>query len=961
MAGHRESFSKGWPETRKGLLLFTGSGEASEASFRRGGDGDGEDHRPGDLGKAGRGAVPGSMRGRRGLDAYINTSKAPDRSREEESGREDSGGNSREETSDNLGSVGALVIRSSDPEELDPRIFEVPEAIEAEGFVLEVGYDGDLGKAVMYVYVEDEGRLYRIYDKTGHRPYFLTDVDPEKAWELLGRGQDVVDIHKVVKYNLLTGRKEFLTKIVVRDPLGVRRLREKLPRFWEANIRYHHNYIYDNQLIPGLRYRIRGARIEPVVRVDVEKAAEEISRIFSDEPGHVKEIAFRWYPVFEAPPPKVKRASLDIEVYTPAKGRVPSPAQAEYPIVSVAVCDNGGSCKVFMLGRGSSQDQAELARAADGNTEIFLFDSERDLLKALYKEISRYPVIVTFNGDNFDLPYLFNRSRKLGLEREAIPIVFRETHASFRHALHVDLYRFFKNKAIQNYAFEGKYKEHTLDAVAQALMGKGKISSEEGVGGMSMLELARYNLRDAQLTIELTTFSEELLWKLLVLLMRISKLGLEDITRTHVSTWIKSLFYWEHRAQGYLIPSETDLRSLKSTRATEATAKGKKYAGAIVIDPPQGVFFDVVVADYASLYPSIIKKWNLSYETVDPPPGFCEKLENIVDESGNPVHRVCLDRVGITSVVIGLLRDFRVKIYKKKAKEKALSEEMRNWYDVVQRAMKVYINASYGVFGHEKFPLYALPVAESVTAIGRMIITKSQEKASQLGLMVLYGDTDSLFIWAPQEDKLNVLKKWIYESYGLDLEIDKKYKFVAFSLKKNYLGVYPDGSVDIKGLVGKKKHVPEFVKESFSEAVRKIGGIETPQDLIKVSSWLKEILQEIYRRLRDKELTLDQLSFKMTLGKPLEMYTKNTPQHVKSALMLVREGISISQGENILFVKVKGREGVKPVQLAKVSEIDVEKYLESLRSAFEQVLAPLSIEWEEILGHAKLVDFSTKP
>jgi DNA polymerase I len=73
--------------------------------------------------------------------------------------------------------------------------------------------------------------------------------------------------------------------------------------------------------------------------------------------------------------------------------------------------------------------------------------------------------------------------------------------------------------------------------------------------------------------------------------------------------------------------------------------------------------------------------------------------------------------------------------------------------------------------------------------------------------------------------------------------------------------------------------------------------------------------------------------------------------------MLVREGISISQGDNIWFVKVRGKEGVKPIQLAKVGEIDVEKYIESLRSAFEQILAPLSIEWEEISGHSKISDF----
>jgi len=513
--------------------------------------------------------------------------------------------------------------RGSDSTGLDPSIFEIPEAIEVEGYVMEVQYDGGSSKAFLLVYVEEEGKLYKIYDKTGHRPYFLVDLDPEKVREVIGKSQDIIDVYRVEKFDLLLNRKVMLTKIVVRDPLAVRKLRDRFPKTWEANIKYHHNYIYDIQLIPGLKYRVRGGRFDPIFNIELDKVSSDINKIFADEPEHVREIATRWYPLFEAPPPRIKRLSIDIEVYTPNKGRIPNPGSAEFPIVSIATCNNDGECSVFILKRGDEKALERLREVVNSKTNVHVFESERELIKRFFQEISGYPVIVSFNGDNFDLPYLYTRSRKLGFSREEIPIVIKETHATFKHAIHIDLYRFFKNRAIQNYAFEGRYKEYTLDAIAQALLGKGKLANEEGVGSMSLYDLATYNLRDAQLTIELTTFSGELLWKLMILLMRISKLGIEDVTRTQVSTWIKNLFYWEHRSKGYLIPSESDLGSLKSRKATEAIIKGKKYAGAIVIDPPQGVFFDVVVADYASLYPSIIKRWNLSYETVDPPEGEC--------------------------------------------------------------------------------------------------------------------------------------------------------------------------------------------------------------------------------------------------------------------------------------------------------------------------------------------------
>ncbi len=857
------------------------------------------------------------------------------------------------ENTNNVNVVKLDSLSDSEDRDIEFRIEEIPRV--EEGYILDVGYDPQYNRAYIIIYIEGEGKLYRWMDRTGHKPYFLTDLEPEQVRSIIGRDPDFVDAYKVEKIDLLSYRKRYLTKIIVSNPLAVRKFRDKFPKAWEANIKYHHNYIYDNGIIPGLKYRIRNSKIQPLYSLSRDEVYETIDRDLSEESSEVKKLAIEWYPLFEEKPPRIKRASIDIEVYTPTRGRVPNPDVADLPIISIAVSDTEGRNYVFILDRG--EIDVEKIKRELNNVEVRIYGSERDLIIDFYRHIRRYPLIVTYNGDSFDLPYLFVRSRKLGISDSDIPIVIKETHATFRHALHIDLYKFLKNRAIQNYAFNAKYKEHTLDAVATALLSKGKISSDEGVSAMDLEKLIEYNLRDSQLTLELTTFSGELIWKLIILLMRISKLGIEDVTRTQVSTWIKNLFYWEHRKHNYLIPLEKDLQAIKSKKTTDATIKGKKYAGAIVIDPPQGVFFNVTVLDFASLYPSIIKQWNLSYETVDFTDGSCRNQKSIVDEKGEEIHKVCMDKPGITSVIIGLLRDFRVKIYKKKSKRKDLDKDTRDWYDVVQRAMKVYINAAYGVFGHDKFPLYAVPVAESVTAIGRAIITSTLNKARELGLMVLYGDTDSLFIWDPDEETLSKLQSWVHATYGMELEADKKYRFVTFSLKKNYIGVLDDGTPDIKGLVGKKKNTPEFVKEAFTKVVSRLSSIQNEENILDIVEWLREELRAIYNRLKNREYTLDQLSFKVTLTKPLEAYTKNTPQHVKAARMLVREGITVTVGDNIAYIKVKGGDGVKPIQMAKVLEIDIEKYLESVRSVFEQILAPLNIEWEDIIGSSKLFDF----
>ncbi len=828
-------------------------------------------------------------------------------------------------------------------------------------YLLNVQYDGDVGRALIKFLDEEESDIVLYYDGYDHKPYFLVDLPPDKVYNL----EKVVShpsfdhVERVEKIDLLFNRRKVMTKIVTKDPLAVRALRTQFPKAWEANIKYHNNYIYDLQLIPGMPYYVKDGKLEPVQVKISDEFYELLDKAFREEHEETRKLAVEWAPLFEVPAPKVKRLALDIEVYTPFKGRMPDPHKADYPVISIALVGSDGLNRVLVLVREDSVF-GEPSSDYPGEASIELFDDERSLIIEAFRIINEYPVVITFNGDNFDITYLYNRALKLGVPRSLIPVTWFRDYPSFKKGLHIDLYKFFENKSIQVYAFSGKYKDLTLDAIASALLGVSKVKLEEHIGLLNIVTLATYNYRDAWLTLQLTMFDDELVWRLMILLMRISKLGLEDVVRRKVSKWIQSLFYWEHRRRNYLIPLSEDIITLKSKVVTEAIIKGKKYAGAIVIDPPMGVFFNVVVLDFASLYPSIIKRWNLSYETVDPPEGACrpDKKIYVRDENGNIIHEVCVERPGLTAQITGLLRDFRVRIYKKKAKDKNLPSTERSWYDVVQRAMKVYINASYGVFGASSFPLYAPPVAESVTAIGRYTIRSTIMKARELGLRVLYGDTDSLFLWHPQEDLLDELRKWVNENFELELDIDKAYKYVAFSgLKKNYVGVYPDGTVDVKGLMGKKRNTPEFLKKAFVEVLEALGRVNTPEEFEEVKEHIRQKVKTIYTRLRNTQFTLDELAFKVALSKDLDRYQKTTPQHVRAARQLKTIGISVAAGDIIFFVKVKGREGVKPIQLAKLHEIHVDKYLEIVKSTFEQILQALNIDWKEIAGISKLEAF----
>ncbi len=720
-------------------------------------------------------------------------------------------------------------------------------------------------------------------------------------------------------------------------------------KVWEADIKYTECYIYDKGLIPGMPYKVENGKLIPIEYNLDPQILNSIKNALKDDANDL-DLLLNWAKLLECPVPKFLRAAVDIEVYSPIATRMPSASEAEYPVICASIAGTDGEKKVFLLKR-EGVEEGDAALPTD--VKVLYFDSERKLLLEFFKSMIRYPFILTFNGDDFDLKYLYNRAKKLGFPKESIPIELGRESASVVHGIHVDLYKFFFNRSIQIYAFNQKYRENTLDDVGKALIQFGKIEIQKPVSELTYSELAVYCLTDSIVTLNLTTFNDSLVMKIIMALSRIAVMPMEEVSRQGVSNWIRSMLYNEHRKRGYLIPRSDDILSLKGVTATEAVIKGKKYKGAIVVEPIQGTHFNVAVLDFASLYPSIIKVWNLGYETV-----LCPHEECKINKVPGTPHWVCTKRRALESLLIGSLRDLRVKWYKVKAKDKTLNEEVRSLYSVIQSALKVVLNASYGVFGAETFSLYCPPVAEATAAIGRYIITKTIEKARELGVNVIYGDTDSIFLGNPTEEQLKELIEWSKSTLKMELEVDKWYRYVALSSrKKNYLGVYKDGTVDIKGLTGKKRHIPEFLKKAFYEMIQILSKVETKEEFNEAKEKIKKIVRECYFNLKNHKYSLEDLAFKIVISKPPKGYVKTTPQHVKAAQLLESRGIEIKPGDLISFVKVIGNLGVKPTMLASIDEIDTKKYVEYIESTFEQVLDALGTNLNELIGHAKLEAF----
>ena len=774
----------------------------------------------------------------------------------------------------------------------------------------------------------------------------------------------------VEKYNALLDRKIPVTKIVAKDPLAIggrpkgciRDIlpqdypaifgSEKEPKVWEAAIKYYQCYIYDRKLEPGMPYRIKDGDLITVEDEEFEKKVEDLlNSYFEDEPEDFMPYLKMWARLSECPATEMKRAALDIEVASPVATRVPDPEEAANEVICASLVGSDGKKRVLILKR-EGIEMGDVGLPSDVIVEIY--SVEKDLLSAIFRVLLDYPFIITFNGDDFDLRYLHHRALNLGFTRDEIPIEPGREVCLLSYGVHIDLYKFFFNRSIQIYAFGQKYRNVNLDEIGESLLGQAKIVLTKPLSELSYSELAEYCLNDAEVTFNLTAYDDDLVMKLLLVLTRISRMPMEDVSRLGVSRWIRSFMQYEHRCRGMLIPNKEDIIAVKGETATKAIIKGKKYKGAIVVEPVPGIHFNVAVMDFQSLYPSIIKVFNLGYQSI-----LCPHKECRGNKVPDTPHWICKKQRALESALIGSLRDLRVRWYKPKAKDKNLPKELRSWYNIIQNALKVILNASYGVFGAETFDLYCPPVAEATAAIGRNVITQTINKARELGIEVIYGDTDSLFLKNPSQKQIEKLAEWSKDTLSMELEADKLYRYaVLSSRKKNYLGVFEDGKVDVKGLTGKKRHIPLLIKMSFDKMEERLSQVKSPADFEKAKKDVKNIVRECYLKLKRREWEdMNELAFEVVLGKIPKAYDKTTPQHVKAASLLQKRGREITAGDTIRFVKVVKEPHVKPVELASKNEVDVDKYVDYLRSTFDQVLDALGLEFDEIIGLTRLEQF----
>jgi DNA polymerase-2 len=620
--------------------------------------------------------------------------------------------------------------------------------------------------------------------------------------------------------------------------------------------------------------------------------------------------------------PKLSIASIDIET-----------GAQNSQLYSIAVHLSGKTeeKKVFII----SEKKEKLP------AHISIYPDEKELLLSFLKWFDEKDpdVVIGWHVIGFDLMFLENKCRELNLSfdiaRADGRVSLRQRKPSGYFASVTGRVIIDGPQALRTSFFT--FEDYRLETVAQELLAEGKtitadkdkVEEIERLFAEDKEKLAEYNLNDAVLVTNI--FKKAGLIELSIRRSQFSGLLMDELgmmTAAFDHFFLPKL----HRA-GYVAPNVKDLES------------SEHAAGGYVMDPVPGIYDDVIVLDFKSLYPSIIQTFK-----IDPYSNLKSDIDTIQTLNG---FKFSSTQHFLPEFIDQLIEQRNLA---KKKNDKQLSQ-----------AIKILMNSFYGVMGSFGCRFYHPNLPTAITGTGQKLLMGSKDFLAERGYEVIYGDTDSLFLKLKEgegehaEDNGNRIaedlnKYWsekIQNEFGLksylEIEFEKYYrKFILTpargsesGAKKRYAGLVSESGQEKIEFVGM-----EFVRSDWTRLAKEFQ-VELYSRIFnneEIENWLRDIVNKVKAGKYD-----DKLVYRKRLRKDVDEYTKNIPQHVKAARMLPETS------GTVYYVITK--RGPIPVEL-KHTDIDYDHYIEKqLKPIADSVLILLGESFDSIVQSDQLSFF----
>lgn len=688
-------------------------------------------------------------------------------------------------------------------------------------------------KAVIRLWCKGED-VFVAYDRN-FKPYFyVLGVDEEvveKATVKARKGTIAPEGYEKKKVKVF-GKEVEAFVVYAKHPQDVPKLREFFSQFGEvreADIPFAYRYLIDKDLACMDGVRIEGKEVE--------------GKIKSYEVEKVERVSFEF--------PRLKILAFDCEMLS----SFGMPDAERDPIIVIA------------LKWGDSEGD-----------EKILYGEEREILQKFVELIRQIDpdVIVGYNQDSFDWPYIKKRAEKLrvslNIGRDGSALTFKGGRPKISGRLNVDLYDIAVRIA------DVKIKK--LENIAEFLGTKVEMEDIEGkdISKFWAIEKEKVLAHAKRDVIHTYLIAKELL-PMHYELSRLIRLPLDDVSRMGRGKQVDWLLLSEARKINELAPNATEV--------------AESYEGALVIEPQRGLHENVIELDFASMYPSIMVAFNISPETLSP------DGENVAPEVG---YRFRKSPDGFFKRILVSLIEKRREI-KRMMKEIEENDPRYRILDIKQQTLKVLTNSFYGYMGWGGARWYCRECAEATTAWGRHFIKTSAKIASEMGFKVLYGDTDSIFVSKKMDLgalslEVEKLIERISREMPVQIEVAEVFRAIFFVEKKRYAGITEDGRIVVRGLEVRRGDWCELAKNAQRDVIEIL---LRERNLEKASRYVAETVEAI----KKGKVKLEDLVIYKGLTKKPSKY-EAIQAHVKAAKKAEEIGIFYPVGSKIGYVVVKG-------------------------------------------------------
>ncbi len=489
-----------------------------------------------------------------------------------------------------------------------------------------------------------------------------------------------------------------------------------------------------------------------------------------------------------------------------------------------------------------------------------------------------------------------------------------------------------------------KISEHGLEFSLGRMERFQKLAGENTVSsyGKRQHSAARYNipgriLIDRSNSFMLEEATLEGLWDLVERSYRpLQELAWGSIGRILTSIEVRKAYLEEETL--------TPWKNWDIEKPKKASTLHKADRGGFIFNPEPSIHYDVYEADYASLFPNIMVKKNISPETV-----CCSCCDN--SRTPELDYSICERRRGFIPKVLKPLVEDRQRM--KEKVDEISDEDQKRYMEGSIDAIKWILVSCFGYMGHSHASYGSIKCHQAIQAFDREIMLETKNRFEENGYTVSHGIIDSIWVQKNGCKDFEQLCEEITEEIGIKLEPEHRFEWCAFVPRSSpgprvatlnrYFGKKQDGEYKTAGIELEQRSTCCFIKNSQMEMIKALDKRMSEDDVL-------EVVEKRLEELESRKVPTDKLVKKKRCSKKLENYTVRN--RTAAALKRAKEhGIDMKPGQNICFVvRDDSADSIDRVRLnfELGVEYDIEFYKKELIRAAESVLSPIGLNREDI-------------